>query len=109
MTFANFMSEYGMNIIATVVYALCGFLGVAVKNLYKKYINDKTKQGVVKTCVMAVEQMYKNLHGEDKLNQCIGQVNAMLTEKGITVSESEIKMLIESAVGEFNKAFNSNE
>ena len=109
MSFANFMSEYGVSIVAAIAYALFGCLGAVAKNLYKKYINDKTKQGVVKTCVMAVEQMYKNLHGEDKLNECIGHANAMLAEKGIFVSESEMKMLVESAVGEFNRVFNSEE
>ena len=34
-------------------------------------------------------------------------VSEMLTEKGITITDLELKMLIEAAVGEFNEVFNS--
>lgn len=101
----NFISEYGMTILYTVLTALTGYLGVWVKKLYTKYINDKTKADVVKTCVKAVEQLYTDLHGEEKYQEVVAAATEMLNEKGITVTELEIKMLIESAVCEFNKAF----
>jgi hypothetical protein len=100
-----FLSEYGMTILYTVLTAVASYLGLWVKSLYTKYINDKTKQDVVKTCVKAVEQLYKDLHGEEKYQEVVEASVAMLNEKGITITELELKMLIESAVGEFNKVF----
>ena len=47
------------------------------------------------------------LHGQDKYNKVVESVSEMLTEKGITITEIELKMLIEAAVGEFNKVFES--
>ena len=105
--FTQFIDEYGTTILYTILTALAGYIGVWVKSLYTKYINDKTKQDVVKTCVSAVEQLYKDLHGEEKYNKVVESVSEMLMEKGITITDLELKMLIEAAVGEFNEVFNS--
>jgi hypothetical protein len=108
--FEEFMATYGTEIIYTVlsgiITAIAGYVGIAAKNLYTKYINDKTKKDVVKTVVMGIEQIYKDLHGEEKLNKALESVSEMLCEKGINVTDFEMRMLIESAVGEFNNAFN---
>ena len=105
--FTQFINEYGTTILYTILTALTGYIGIWVKSLYTKYINDKTKQDVVKTCVSAVEQLYKDLHGEEKYNKVVESVSEMLMEKGITITDLELKMLIEAAVGEFNEVFNS--
>lgn len=106
--FCEFISEYGMTILTTIITAIAGYIGIAVKKLYTKFINDKTKQQVVKTCVNAVEQIYKNIHGEEKLGKCIEAVSSMLEEKGIYISELEIRMLIESAVNEMNSILSNS-
>lgn len=106
--FAQFISEYGTTILYAILTALAGYLGVVVKNLYAKYINDKTKQSVVKVVVQGVEQMYKELHGEEKLNAALEAASEMLSLKGIEVSEFELKMLIEATVAEFNDAFSKS-
>ena len=102
---AQFIATYGMEILGAILTALAGCIGWAVKILAAKYLDDKTKQDVAKTCVKAVEQIYKDLHGEEKFNKALECISDMLTEKGIAVSETEMKMLIESAVAEFNEVF----
>lgn len=106
--FAEFISEYGTTILYTIITAIAGWLGIMVKNLYTKYINTKTKKDVAYTVVLGVEQIYKDLHGEEKLNKALSAASEMLAEKGITVSELEMKMLIEAALAEFNDAFNKS-
>lgn len=103
----EFVTTYGATILYTILTAIAGYLGIVVKNLYEKYVNDKTKKDVVATCVKAVEQIYSDLHGEDKLNMCIESVVSMLGEKGISITDIEVRMLIEAAVAEFNDAFSS--
>ena len=107
--FQEFINNYGTQILYAIFMAIAGYLGVVVKNLYQKYVNDSTKKAVVKTCVQAVEQLYKNLHGEEKYNKVVESVAEMLNEKGITITDIEMKMLIEAAVGEFNKVFEATE
>lgn len=100
----EFINEYGMTLINSILMALMGYLGVVIKKLYQKYVNDSTKQAVAKTVVNAVEQLYKDLHGEEKYQKAVEAMHDMLVEKGIEISELEIKMLIEGAVREFNTA-----
>lgn len=104
----NFIIENGLELLSTIVVAVVGYIGVELKKLYQKYVNDKTKEAVAKTCVKAVEQLYKDLHGEEKLNKALESARDMLVEKGITVTDLELRILIESAVAEFNKAFEKN-
>lgn len=104
--FAEFINQYGMEILYAIITAIAGYVGIVVKNLFTKYINDKTKAAVAKTAVQFVEQVYKDLHGEEKLNAALDAASEMLNEKGITVSQLEMRVLIEAAVAEFNNAFN---
>lgn len=103
--FAEFINQYGMTILYALLTGIAGYIGIFIKSLYTKHINDKTKKDVVKTCVQAVEQLYKDLHGEEKYSEVVKSASEMLELKGITISELEIKMLIEAAVGEFNDVF----
>lgn len=107
--FKEFINLYGMEILFTIVTAIAGYIGLVVKNLCKKYFNDKTKQAVAKQAVQFVEQVYKELHGDEKLNAALSAASEMLLEKGITVSDLEMRVLIEAAVGEFNKTFDKTE
>ena len=103
----NFISEYGVEILYAIITFVATYFGTVIKKLVTKYINDKTKQDVAKTVVKAVEQIYKDLHGEDKLNKALESASEILATKNIIVGELELRMLIESALAEFNNAFNS--
>lgn len=105
----EFIATYGMEIISVIISTIIGYLAIGVKKLADKYINDNTKKSVAKTVVQAVEQIYKNLNGEEKLNQGIAYMSELLTEKGIKATETEIRLLIEDAVGEFNEVFKKGE
>ena len=107
--FKEFINQYGVEIMYMIITAIAGYVGIVLKNLCTKYINDKTKQAVARSAVQFVEQVYKNLHGEDKLNAALAAASEMLNEKGITVTDLEMRVLIEAAVSEFNNAFNKTE
>ena len=104
--FAEFINNYGLQLMYMALTAVAGYLGIVAKNLFTKYINDKTKEAVAKTAVKFVEQVYKDLHGEDKLNAALTAASEMLAEKSIHVTELELRVLVEAAVAEFNEAFN---
>lgn len=90
------------------VTAIMGWLGVKAKQFVERRMNDQTKREVAKVCVGAIEQAYKNMHGEDKFDKAVESCSKLLSEKGISISNDEMTMLIESAVSEFNNAFCSN-
>lgn len=105
MTKGEIFATYALPVIAAAVTALAGFLGAQLKSLYQKYINDKTKESVVRTCVKAVEQLYHDLSGPEKLEKAKDGVVEMLNEKGIPITELEMNLLIEAVVSEFNYGF----
>ena len=53
--FAEFINQYGMQILYTLITAFFGYIGILVKNLVKKHLDDKTKQDVAKTVVKYIE------------------------------------------------------
>ena len=105
----EFINQYGYDLLYAIVVAIGGFIGMALKNLATKFVNDKIKAQVAMTAVKGVEQIYKDLHGEEKLNAALSAASEMLAEKGISCSELELRMLIEAAVAECNNAFNKKD
>ena len=103
--FIAFINQYVMTILYAIICAIGSAVALGLKSLLKKYVNDKTKKSIAKTVVAAIEQMYKDLAGEEKLNLAIKSMSEMLAEKGITISEIEIRMLLEAAVGEAKNVF----
>lgn len=106
MNYINeFLSQYGMMIIYAALTALAGFIGTQVKKIFEKNSEDETKRKVTETCVKAVEQLYRDLDGEAKLEKAKENIIAMLAVKDIEIAEIEMDMLIEACVAEFNLAF----
>lgn len=103
----EFINEYGLQLMYMAVTAIFGWLGIVAKNAVNKIITDKTKKDVAKSTVKYVEQVYKDLHGEEKLQQALVAASQILAEKGITVTDLELRVLIEAALAEFNEAFNN--
>lgn len=101
--FELFIEQYGMEILSTIIIAICGYIGMQVKMMYERHINTKEKQAVVETVCRAINQIYKDLNGEEKKQKALENISAMLAEKGITITELEMEMLIESAVYGFKK------
>ena len=63
----EFINTYGLQLMYMLVTAVFGYLGIVAKKMVEKYLNDKTKRDVAKTAVQFVEQVYKDLHGPEKL------------------------------------------
>lgn len=101
----DIIQQYLTQIILTVFLALAAYLGAAAKNLWKKYVNTEIKQNVIRSTVRYIEQVYKDIHGPEKLAQAMAKTSEILQGYGITISESELVAMIEAAVNEFNNAF----
>lgn len=101
------INTYGTEILGALLTALAGVLGMALKRLATQYVNTETKQAIARTVVQGVEQVYKDLHGQEKLDKAMEAAAAMLKENGITVTDLELRMLLESALAEFNRVFDS--
>lgn len=102
------LNDYGVKIVGSILMLIVSYIGTICGKAAKKYIDTKTKKSIAKTVVQSVEQAYKNLHGEEKLLKAMDSASAILTEKGIKCTSTELQVLLEGAVGEFNNAFAKN-
>lgn len=96
-----------MPYVITIVTALLGYVSVAIKNKISKKLDTQTKQEVARATVEYVEQVYQALGGAEKLQKAIEQARLILQEKGISITEVELKMLLESAVYGMNREKNA--
>ena len=102
MSFAEWVQTYAPTILYSVLVAIAGFLGACAKRVWERISADQTKKEVAETVVRAVEQMHKDLRGEEKKQEAIKGIREMLDAKGIAIADIEIEMLLEAAVAEFN-------
>lgn len=96
-----------MQLATTVVAVLCGYVAVKIKAFASKNIQTQEKADVAWHTVQYVEQVVKDLHGAEKLDFALKEAGKVLEEKGIPIGETELRMLIESAVNAMNKEFKS--
>ena len=98
-----------LNLVSTIVICALGVVGYKAKQVYQKYVDTQIEKDVVNTTVNYVEQVYKDIHGEEKLQKAISLVTQTLISKGITINEGQIEQLIESAVYGLNQGWNKLE
>lgn len=101
----EFFGTYLIPAVVTVVGAIASWIGVQLKKLYTDKVNTKEKQDVVESTVTYIQQVYGDLKGEEKLEKALETASDWLTSKGINVSDSELRVLIESAVYNMKKGF----
>ena len=94
-----------IQILATVITAVVSFIGVSIKKAYTKYVDTKTKKEIVDLTVKYIEQIYKNtmISNEDKLSNAKEKALEWLNSKGLKISDTELDILIESAVNGLKK------
>lgn len=97
------MKDIIINIAPIVIATIGTFLIGIIKAKYSEYVNTDTKKEIAMLTVRYVEQVFKTLHGTEKLDKAKSAFVKMLNEKGIKVSEAEINMLLEAAVHKMNE------
>lgn len=99
----DFISQYGAVLLYTILMAVITYIGMQVKGLIKKYVDNQLIKDTVKMVCQSIEQLHKDLTGEEKLNLSIVNSKNILEEKGITISDLELRVFIESRVNSFKR------
>lgn len=96
-------------IVFSVVGVICAFvaarLGEALASFWKERNRNECIERVAATCVSAVQMMYRDFGGEEKLSHAMKMASELLAEKGICLSEERIRVCLESALANFKGAF----
>lgn len=107
------------NLAISIITAIFGLLGYQLNKLIKKYKDNevvKEIQGllernkeVVRTSVEYVEQIGKHLEAEEKFELAKDKAVELANSKGFSISDAELDVLIEQAVGAFKKELNKTD
>lgn len=95
--------------VASVIAVLLGVLATKIKTTYNDKIQDETVRTIVKSVVEWAQQVYQDCEGPEKLQKALEKASIILNEKGITISDEELNMLIESAVYGLKQGITSTE
>lgn len=97
------MKDIIMRMILIALATIGTFLIGIIKAKYSEYVNTDTKKEIAMLTVRYVEQVFKTLHGTEKLDKAKSAFVKMLNDKGIKVTDDEVTMLIEAAVNQMNE------
>ncbi len=103
--FEFFITTYGNQIIMLILCAIFGSLGFVLRKFVTEFINNDAKKAIAAAVVQFVEQAWKTIHGEEKLQKALETARVLLEKKGIEFDAVEMEVLIEAAVAEFNEVF----
>ena len=67
----NQLIQILLPVLATFLTGLFTYIGTRLKNAYEQKVNTETAKVVVENAVRFVEQVYKDLHGKEKLEKAI--------------------------------------
>lgn len=95
--------------VASVIAVLLGVLATKIKTTYNDKVQDETVRTIVKSVVEWAQQVYQDCEGPEKLQKALEKASIILNEKGITISDEELNMLIESAVYGLKQGITSTE
>ena len=99
-----------VNLAVAVLTALVGLATKSVVSFLKKkgiVAQVQNNKEVVSIVVKAVEQMYGQLKGEEKLNMAKMELIKLMKQKKIKMTEEEIDLMIEAMVKEMKDQTNA--
>lgn len=105
----NQLIDILLPILATFLTGLFTYLGTKLKAAYEQKVQTETAETVIKNVVKFIQQTCKDLDGEAKLKKAISEASTILASKGIELTDTEINMLIESAVYGLKEGLKSEE
>lgn len=95
------LNEALVNLLVVVVGLVATFLGQKLNAYLKEKGISKqlqNKKGYADIIVNAVQQVYQEANGDEKLAQAKRDLVTMLNQNGVKFTEDELNLLIESAV-----------
>ena len=87
-------------IIGTFISGILAYLGTKIKNNLEEKHQNELIDKIIKSTVKYINQVYDNLKNEEKLNKAKEISTTRLNNKGISLDEIELTILIESFVGD---------
>lgn len=88
--------------IVAAIFAVITWIASRIRVRLDAFLNTKEKREIARIVVRSIEQTVQNLHGQEKLAQALLYFQSLAEERGINISETEAKLLIEAEVNTMN-------
>ena len=88
--------------IVAAIFAVITWIASRVRVRLDAFLNTQEKREIARIVVRSIEQTVQSLHGPEKLAQALLYFQSLAEERGITISETEAKLLIEAEVNTMN-------
>ncbi|HIS17766.1 MAG TPA: hypothetical protein IAC02_04055 [Candidatus Coprovivens excrementavium] len=99
----EFITTYGNELLYTIITTVLTYVGLRVKTLYEKHVNDSIKKNIIEDTVKYVEQLHSDKSSVEKHDIAKENILNLLTEKKITITDLELEVMIESACNNIKK------
>ena len=101
----NWILEIAREILLTagtaVLFSVAAWLGRLMGKCWKEKFTDESSKSIAKTCVEAVEMIYRESGGAEKMDHAIRFASQMMEEKGISLPPDRLRLLLEAALAEW--------
>ena len=97
------LSEVILSVLGGTLTFIAAKLGKTLAYWYQEKFQNDALRSLAASLVRAVEQMYWDCKGEEKMEKALSMGETVLSEKGIKISAAQLRMLLEEALGEMKK------
>lgn len=95
------ITTYLIPALFTILTGVVAWLGNKIKSLIEEKVQNEKVKEIINDVVKYTEQTSKELTSTEKFNKAMEEASEWLNSKGITISEMELKIMIEAAVNAF--------
>jgi len=101
-----FFNDSIIEMILAIITGVASFIGIKLKTLFEQKINTETKKKIIADTVKYVEQITQGISitSENKKQKAKTKALEWLKEKKIKISNTELDILIESAVNSLKES-----
>ena len=94
----SMVSDNIIQILTAIITGIVGYLGIKIKKIIEDYLQTKLKKEIIERTVVYVEQIGEDLTCDEKKKKEKEKALEWMKEKKINISDTELEILVESAV-----------
>ena len=101
----DLLGEIVLSVLGIVLTFFAGRLASVLGKGLKEKFSEESILTLAHTAVSAVEMMYRELGGEEKMERAISILEKSLAEKNILLEREKMRVILEAALAEFKEAY----
>ena len=94
------------NLIVQIFVVLLVYFGGSYLRKLRKHLDERVRHETAQSAVKYVEQVFTTLGSSEKFEEAKNKLILLLEEKGIGITDTDVRVLIEEAVYELNEEKN---